>query len=62
MAGGALAVAIGVRPTLFIVTVGALRGVLWLLPSPLLALRELPQTSGQPEALPAAEEPVPDAG
>lgn len=61
VAGGALAAAIGVRPTLFIVAAGAVLGVLWLLPSPLPALRELPQTSGQPEALPAAVEPVPDA-
>jgi MFS family permease len=61
VAGGALAVAIGVRSTLFIVAAGAVLGVLWLLPSPLPALRELPQTGGQPEALPAAVEPVPDA-
>lgn len=40
--GGALASAIGVRETLFAVTVAAVAGVLWLLPSPLPRLRELP--------------------
>jgi MFS family permease len=34
---------IGVRPTLWIATGGALLGVLWLLPSPLPRLRELPE-------------------
>ena len=43
LAGGALGSWIGLRPTLWIATVGALAGVLWLLPSPLLRLRELPQ-------------------
>lgn len=52
LAGGALAAAIGVRPALFIVTGGAVLGVLWLLPSPLPALRELPRTGG-PEQSPA---------
>ncbi len=40
--GGALGTAIGVRETLWIATLGALAGVLWLLPSPLPRLRELP--------------------
>ncbi len=61
VAGGALAAAIGVRPTLFIVTACAVLGVVWLLPSPLPALRQLPQTSGQQDAVPAAKEPVPNA-
>ena len=41
--GGALGAWIGLRPTLWIATVGALAGVLWLLPSPLLGMRELPE-------------------
>jgi MFS family permease len=41
--GGALAVWIGLRPTLWIATIGAVLGVLWLLPSPLLRMRELPE-------------------
>ncbi len=40
--GGALGSWIGLRPTLWIATAGALAGFLWLLPSPILGLRELP--------------------
>jgi MFS family permease len=43
LAGGALGAAIGVRPTLWVATIGALAGALWLLPSPVPALRELPE-------------------
>ena len=43
LAGGALGTWIGLRPTLWIASVGAIGGVLWLLPSPLLRLRELPE-------------------
>jgi len=43
LAGGALGTWIGLRPTLWIATVGALAGILWLLPSPILGLRELPE-------------------
>ena len=43
LAGGALGAAIGLRPALWIATVGALAGALWLLPSPVAALRELPE-------------------
>jgi predicted MFS family arabinose efflux permease len=41
--GGFLGAAIGLREALWIGTVGALAGVLWLLPSPLRSLRELPE-------------------
>jgi predicted MFS family arabinose efflux permease len=41
--GGALGAWIGLRPTLWIATLGALLGILWLLPSPLLRMRELPE-------------------
>ena len=43
LAGGALGTWIGLRPTLWIATVGAIAGVLWLLPSPILRMRELPE-------------------
>ena len=43
LAGGALGTWIGLRPTLWIATAGALAGCLWLLPSPILGLRELPE-------------------
>ncbi len=41
-AGGLLGSTIGLRPTLWIATVGAVGGVLFLLPSPLMTMRELP--------------------
>ncbi len=34
---------IGLRPTLWIATAGAVSGFLWLLPSPVPRLRELPE-------------------
>lgn len=43
LVGGALGSTIGLRPTLWIGTVGALAGVLWLLPSPIPRLRDLPE-------------------
>ncbi len=43
LAGGALGAWIGVRPTLWVATVGALAGALLLLPSPVPSLRELPE-------------------
>ncbi|HZD69531.1 MAG TPA: MFS transporter [Actinomycetes bacterium] len=45
LAGGLLGQAIGLRTTLWIATVGAVAGVLWLLPSPVRALRQLPSTA-----------------
>jgi MFS family permease len=42
-AAGVLGSAIGVRPTLWIASVGAVAGVLFLLPSPLRRMRELPE-------------------
>jgi MFS family permease len=41
--GGALGTWIGLRPTLWIATTAAIAGVLWLLPSPLMRMRELPE-------------------
>jgi MFS family permease len=41
--GGTLGAAIGMRPTLWIATLGGLLGVLWLLFSPLRTMRRLPE-------------------
>jgi MFS family permease len=43
LVGGALGSAIGLRPTLFIATGCALAGVLWLLPSQVPGVRDLPE-------------------
>ena len=43
LAGGALGTWIGLRPTLWIGSAAAILGVLWLLPSPLMRMRELPE-------------------
>lgn len=53
LAGGLLGSSIGLRPTLWIATAGALLGVLFLLPSPLIRMRELPGEVAQqaPEPL-----------
>jgi MFS family permease len=51
LAGGALGSWIGLRPTLWIATAGALAGFLWLLPSPILRLRELPDSEDAEGAL-----------
>ena len=45
LVGGALGTAIGLRPTLWIATVGAIAGFLWLLPSPLPRLKTLEGTA-----------------
>lgn len=47
LAGGALGTAIGLRPTLWIGTAGAVLAVLWLLPSPVPRTRDLPEPTGQ---------------
>jgi MFS family permease len=43
LAGGALGAWIGVRPTLWVATIGAVTGAVWLLPSPVRGLRDLPE-------------------
>ena len=48
LTAGTLGTAIGTRPILWIATSGALLGVLWLLPSPLLRMRALPLDDGGP--------------
>jgi predicted MFS family arabinose efflux permease len=57
LAGGALGSWIGLRETLWIATAGALAGVLWLLPSPILGLRELPEAAPE-EAAPGLGDAV----
>ncbi|MEU6947141.1 MFS transporter [Streptomyces sp. NPDC046316] len=52
LAAGVLGTALGLRPTLWIATVGGLFAVLWLLPSPLARTRELPTPAKDP--VPAA--------
>ncbi|MFE9738265.1 MFS transporter [Streptomyces sp. NPDC006477] len=47
LVGGLLGTAIGLRPTLWIATVGAVFAVLWVLPSPLPRMRELPTRDGE---------------
>jgi MFS family permease len=42
--GGFLGTALGLRPALWIATVGAMLGFLWLLPSAIPRMRELPET------------------
>ena len=42
-AGGILGSTIGIRPTLWIASAGAILGVLWLLPSPIPRMRALPE-------------------
>lgn len=40
--GGVLGSTLGLRPTLWIATVGALAGLLWILPSPIISLHDVP--------------------
>jgi predicted MFS family arabinose efflux permease len=41
--GGVLGSSIGLRPTLWIATVGALAGMIFLLPSPIRSLHDVPE-------------------
>jgi MFS family permease len=43
--GGLLGSTIGLRPTLWIAVIGAIGGFLWLLPSPIPKMRELPESA-----------------
>ena len=43
--GGALGSSIGLRSTLWIASGGAIAGFLWLIPSPIRTLRELPEAA-----------------
>ncbi|MER6442702.1 hypothetical protein ABT275_41310 [Streptomyces sp. NPDC001185] len=48
LAGGALGTAIGLRLTLWIATAGAVMRMVWVLPSPVPRIRELPDTPPEP--------------
>jgi predicted MFS family arabinose efflux permease len=43
LAGGALGAAFGLRPTLWFAAAAGVLGVLWLIPSPVPKLLELPE-------------------
>jgi predicted MFS family arabinose efflux permease len=43
LAGGALGTAMGLRPALWLSSTAALAGIIWLLPSPIPRLRDLPE-------------------
>jgi MFS family permease len=55
--GGVLGSAMGVRHTLWLATIGAVFGVLWLIGSPILRLRTLPEPDDARQ--PATSEPEP---
>jgi MFS family permease len=58
---GALATAIGTRETLWVAAGGGCLAVLWLVRSPLIRLRTLPETEGA-QSGPDAPEPDADGG
>ena len=58
LAGGVLGSSIGLRPTLWIATVGGVLSVLWLLPSPVPRMRELPAKAPDPAPDPAPPLPA----
>lgn len=45
LGGGLLAAAIGLQTTMWVTAIGAMFGVLWLLPSPMPQLRDLPEAA-----------------
>jgi predicted MFS family arabinose efflux permease len=52
LAGGLLGSTAGLRPALWVATIGAIAGALWLLPSPMLSLRDLPEQAPDSHPLP----------
>jgi MFS family permease len=54
LAGGALGSTLGLRPTMWIASIGGLAGVLWLLPSPIPHMRALPELDDAAVPLSAA--------
>lgn len=58
LGGGLLAAAIGLQATMWIAAAGALAGVLWLWPSPLPRLRELPRAAVRVRGEAASGPPV----
>jgi MFS family permease len=63
LAGGLLGATLGLRPTLWIATLGGVLGVLWLLPSPIRRMRSLPDEDARvPPRRAASHERRPAAG
>jgi MFS family permease len=54
LVGGTLGGTLGLRPTMWIASIGGLLGVLWLLPSPLPHMRTLPELDDAADDVPAA--------
>jgi MFS family permease len=52
LAGGLLGSSAGLRPALWVATIGAIAGALWLLPSPMLSLHDLPEQAPDSHPLP----------
>lgn len=52
LGGGLLATAIGLQTTMWVTAIGALLGVLWLFPSPMPQLRDLPDAALDPDRAP----------
>jgi hypothetical protein len=43
ISAGILGSTIGLRPTLWLATIGAVAGILWVVPSPIMAMRDVPE-------------------
>lgn len=54
--GGLLAALVGLQATMWVATIGAIVGVLWLLPSPMSRLKALPAPQGEEDERAAAAE------
>jgi MFS family permease len=52
LVGGVLGSSVGLRPTLWTATVGGMLSVLWLLPSPVPGMRDLPPKAQDPDPAP----------
>jgi hypothetical protein len=63
LAGGTLGTVIGLRPTLWIATAGAVMCLVWVLPSPVPRIRELPDPPPEPvHDAPSASASSPSSG
>ena len=56
--GGALGSALGIREALIVSTVAALGGAVWLFRSPILAIRDMPETAEVPGLVTRADDPA----
>ena len=53
LTGGGLATLVGIRPTLYVAAVGGSLSVLWVLSSPLVGMRDVPQADPVGQSVPA---------